>query len=79
MCDDEICKMSGKLENIGNETYYYTAVKGSPFGTDCTVFGLSPDEIVALSKRFPNSGADVINGVMIKGSYPKFLFISCYQ
>ena len=61
--------MSGKLVNIGNESYYYVAVKGSPFATDCTVFGLSQDEVVALSKRFPNSGADVINGVMIKGFY----------
>lgn len=52
---------------IGSDTYYYIAVKGSPFATDCAVFGLNQDEIVALTKRFPNSGTDVVNGVLMKG------------
>lgn len=68
MCDEQSNgKMSGKLVNIGTENYYYVAVKGSPFASDTTVFGLGQDEILALSKRFPNSGTDVINGVLIKG------------
>lgn len=68
MCDNETNgKMSGKLVNIGSDSYYYVAVKGSPFASDCNVFGLTQDEVVALSKRFPNSGSEVINGVMIKG------------
>lgn len=60
--------MADKLVNlIGSESYCYIAVKGSPFAMDCAAFGLSDDEVVALSKRFPSSGTDVINGVMIKG------------
>lgn len=58
----------GKVASvIDDEHYYYVGVKASPFATDCVVFGLTTREIVALSKRFPNSGTDVINGVMIKG------------
>lgn len=72
-------KMSGKLVNIGTENYYYVAVKGSPFASDSTVFGLGQDEILALSKRFPNSGTDVINGALIKGFYFNFfVLIICY-
>ncbi|KAK0179925.1 hypothetical protein PV327_005622 [Microctonus hyperodae] len=60
--------MSHKLVQLDvNDTYYYIAVKGSPFSVDCTVFGLSSDEIFALCKRYPNSGSEVVNGVMIKG------------
>ncbi|XP_012254850.1 uncharacterized protein LOC105685395 [Athalia rosae] len=60
--------MSEKLVSmISAENYAYIAVKGSPFATDCAVFGLSREEIVALTRRFPNSGQNVINGVMIKG------------
>ena len=57
----------GKLANVNDESYYYVGVKASPFATDCVVFGLNSDEILALSKRFPNSGTDVVNGTMIKG------------
>ncbi|CAB0035665.1 unnamed protein product [Trichogramma brassicae] len=61
--------MSDKLAQIIKpDTFYYTAVKGSPFALDCVVFGLSQNEILALSKRFPNTGTDVVNGVVIKGS-----------
>lgn len=67
--------MIGKLANVINdENYYYVGVKASPFANDCVVFGLNSDEILALSKRFPNSGSDVVNGVMIKG-YHCLLFI----
>lgn len=60
--------MSEKLVHIiGSENYYYIAVKGSPFASDCAVFGLTHDEILALNKRFPNSGPNVINGVAVKG------------
>ncbi|OXU28402.1 hypothetical protein TSAR_003143 [Trichomalopsis sarcophagae] len=62
-------KLSQKLAQIiGNENYYYVAVKGSPFAMDCVAFGLTKDEVLALSKRFPNTGTDVVNGVVIKGS-----------
>ncbi|XP_076396152.1 uncharacterized protein LOC100877259 isoform X5 [Megachile rotundata] len=65
----------GKLANvISDENYYYVGVKASPFANDCVVFGLNSDEISALSKRFPNSGSDVVNGVMIKG--PPFAIIN---
>lgn len=63
-------KMSEKLAQIiGTENYYYIAVKGSPFAMDCVAFGLIQDEISALSKRFPNSGTEVVNGVVIKGYF----------
>lgn len=64
-------KMSDKqlAEIIASDTYYYVAVKGSPFSMDCVVFGLTQDEILALNKRFPNSGTEMVNGVMIKGYY----------
>ncbi|KAK1127831.1 hypothetical protein K0M31_003323 [Melipona bicolor] len=65
----------GKLASVINdESYYYVGVKANPFATDCVVFGLNSDEILALSKRFPNSGSDVINGTMIKG--PPFSIIN---
>lgn len=60
--------MSEKLASmICAENYSYVAVKGSPFANDCAVFGLSREETVALTTRFPNSGQNVINGVTIKG------------
>ncbi|XP_066596121.1 uncharacterized protein [Prorops nasuta] len=34
-------------------TYYYIGVLASPFALDCSVFGLTPEEAKALSKRFP--------------------------
>ncbi|KAJ8679491.1 hypothetical protein QAD02_015278 [Eretmocerus hayati] len=62
-------KMSEKLaQMISSENFYYIAVKGSPFSMDCVAFGLMQDEILALNKRFPNSGTEVVNGVVIKGS-----------
>lgn len=47
--------------------YYYVAVKGSLTSGDCDVFGLDQEEITALTKRFPNSNAQIGNGVVIKG------------
>lgn len=57
-----------KLASVLNdENYYYVGVKASPFASDCVAFGLNSDEILALSKLFPNSGTDAVNGVVIKG------------
>ena len=65
----------GKLASvISDEGYYYVGVNASPFSSDCTVFGLNSEEILALSKRFPNSGAVASNGVIIKG--PPFSVIN---
>jgi hypothetical protein len=47
-------------------TYYYVAVKGSLHARDCSVFGLIPAEVQALSKRYPSS-IEVVNGMSIKG------------
>ncbi|XP_041976248.1 uncharacterized protein LOC121731017 [Aricia agestis] len=44
----------------------YIAIKGSLHANDCSVFGLSEDEIVALTKKFSGPGTAVINGVQIK-------------
>ena len=72
-------KMSDKLAQIiGSENYYYVAVKGSPFSQDCVAFGLSQDEILALSKRFPNTSAEAINGVAIKGYYKHSNYLLFY-
>ncbi|XP_050675947.1 uncharacterized protein LOC126972879 isoform X2 [Leptidea sinapis] len=43
----------------------YIAIKGSLHANDCSVFGLGVDEITALTKRYPGSGA-VVNGVTMK-------------
>ncbi len=48
-------------------SFYYVAVKGALASSDCDAFGLDPEEILALTKRFPNSKAVVTNGVSIKG------------
>ncbi|XP_014212235.1 ankyrin repeat domain-containing protein 39-like [Copidosoma floridanum] len=62
-------KMTEKLAQIiSSESYYYIAVKGSPFAVDCAVFGLTSAEVLALSKRFPPTGAEIVNGIVIKGS-----------
>lgn len=67
--------MSEKLVSmIAAENYTYVAVKGSPFANDCAVFGLSKEESLALTTRFPNSGQPVVNGVTIKGEYFFFFF-----
>jgi hypothetical protein len=52
--------------NMSVPTYYYIAVKGSLHASDCSVFGLIPAEVQALSKRYP-SLIEVINGLSIKG------------
>lgn len=72
MSDAEI-KMTEKLAQImASENYYYIAVKGSPFAMDCVAFGLTEDEITALTKRFPNTGTEVVNGIVIKGYYSSY-------
>lgn len=69
-----------KVTNIVNdEDYYYVGVRASPFATDCVVFGLTSDEIVALNKRFPNSGSDMVNGVLIRGFHCLFSLFFCFS
>jgi hypothetical protein len=51
--------------NMSVPTYYYIAVKGSLHAGDCTVFGLIPAEVQALSKRY--SSGQVINGITVEG------------
>lgn len=46
---------------------FYIAVKGSLHSSDSSVFGLTSEEFNALSKRYPDSNKEVINGVLIKG------------
>ncbi|KAJ0181841.1 hypothetical protein K1T71_002563 [Dendrolimus kikuchii] len=45
----------------------YIAIKGSLHANDCSVFGLGPEEIKALTKKYPGSGV-VVNGVAIKAN-----------
>lgn len=47
---------------------FYVAVKASLHASDSSVFGLAPEEIIALSKRYPDSNREVINGILIKAS-----------
>lgn len=54
-----------KMEDL--PSYLYVAVKGSLHANDCAVFGLNCDEIQALTKRYQNSSAETLNGVIIKG------------
>lgn len=73
-------KLSQKLAQIiGNENYYYVAVKGSPFSMDCVAFGLTKEEVLALSKKFPNTGTDVVNGVVIKGTIFVLTFLKVFS
>lgn len=53
--------------NINEGTFVYVAVKGSLHSMDSSVFGLSKEEVSALSKRFSNSSTAIVNGVNIKG------------
>lgn len=48
------------------DTVVYIAIKGSLHAQDCSVFGLGEEEIKAMSKKYPVSGVDVVNGVTIK-------------
>lgn len=49
-----------------DEIYYYVFVKASLYSGDCCVFGLSNEEIQALSKKFQSEPKVVENGVMMK-------------
>ncbi|XP_066992539.1 uncharacterized protein [Anabrus simplex] len=55
-------------------TFYYVAVKGSLHASDCSVFGLIPDEIQALAKRYESPSSPIVNGVIIK--VPPILMIN---
>ncbi|KAK9510763.1 hypothetical protein O3M35_005481 [Rhynocoris fuscipes] len=47
---------------------FYVAVKGSLHASDSCVFGLSNEELAAISKRFGNVKKEVINGILIKAN-----------
>lgn len=59
-------KENGSELNLPEDDYiyYYVGVKASPYGSNCTVYGLTPEEIQALSKRFPND-VDEFNSAML--------------
>lgn len=46
-------------------TFTYVAVKGSLHASESAVFGLDEEELKALSKRFPSSTTECVNGVRI--------------
>lgn len=52
------------LEN----TYVYAFVKGSLYANFTSLFGLAPEEITALSKRYGGATTGIDNGIMIKSS-----------
>ncbi|XP_063702438.1 uncharacterized protein LOC134832373 [Culicoides brevitarsis] len=47
-------------------TYYYVFVRGSIYSDFGSLFGLTQDEITALSTRYNNKVSCVDNGIMIK-------------
>lgn len=49
-----------------DSTYFYVAVKASLHAEHTSVFGLTPEEIIALRKRYPNP-SEVLNGINIRG------------
>ncbi|XP_026487639.1 uncharacterized protein LOC113394516 [Vanessa tameamea] len=53
---------------IAEDGVIYIAIKGSLHASDCSVFGLGNEEIKAITKKFPGSGSNVVNGVMIKAN-----------
>ncbi|KAI5641482.1 hypothetical protein NE865_06239 [Phthorimaea operculella] len=53
---------------IEEDTLYYAAIKGSLYANDCSVFGLKQEEVKALSKKFPGSGLEVVNGFTVKAN-----------
>lgn len=55
-----------ELDNMTEQ--FYIAVKGSLYASDSSVFGLTPEEVTALTKRYPDSNKIVVNGVLIKAS-----------
>lgn len=49
-------------------TYIYISIRGVLSADDCTVFGLSMEERLALQKRFTFSSIEVCHGVVIKSN-----------
>ena len=47
---------------------FYVAVKASLHSTDSYVFGLTPEEANALSKRYPGNNIKIMNGILITGN-----------
>lgn len=48
--------------------YSYISIRGVPSGDDCSVFGLSLEESLALQKRFTFSSIEIMHGNMIKSN-----------
>lgn len=49
-------------------TFTYVAVKGSLHASESAVFGLNADEVKAITKRFPSSTTECVNGIRIKAA-----------
>lgn len=48
--------------------YAYISIRGVPSGDDCTVFGVSLEERLALQNRFTFSTLEILHGAMIKSN-----------
>lgn len=59
---------TANLSNILEDGIVYVAIKGSLYASDCSAFGLGQEEIRALTKKFPGSVTDIVNGITIKTS-----------
>lgn len=51
-----------------DEIFYYVFVKGSLYSPDSAVFGLVPQEIMAIAKKFSSPAKEIENGIMFKKS-----------
>lgn len=49
-----------------DDIFYYVFVKGSLYSPDAAVFGLEPQEIQAIAKKFNSPCKEVENGIMFK-------------
>lgn len=48
--------------------YAYISIRGVLSGDDCSVFGLSLEESLALQKRFTYSSMEILHGNLIKSN-----------
>lgn len=49
-------------------TYAYISIRGLLSGDDCTVFGLSLEEKLALANRFTFSSIEICHGAVLKSN-----------
>jgi hypothetical protein len=49
-----------------DEIFYYVFVKGSLYSPESAVFGLEPNEIQAIAKKFSSPCKEIENGIMFK-------------